>query len=367
MKPKPIRHNPAAGLHLLLRSPSPEMAQILGFAPRLYRFSRDALHAWFRSLNFPKGATAWMPAFHCGMEVRAAVDAGFSPRFYRIRQDLTIDKEDLAAGLRQHSGSVLLIHYFGFPQPDSAGIAALCRQHGVPLVEDCSHALFSSSQDGLLGTLGDAATFSVYKTLGTSDGGALRVANGAVASPEPRSRPLIAWADHWHEIQRHRRDAPGSPEAMATTFASRVVTARERIFDQPWSYERGISRLSHALISRMNPDHVRERRRRNFQRLHQMLQGISGYCPLYSELPQGTCPLYLPIFAQNPVSLLLHMQAERIEAFIFGMFRHPSMEEALFPECRRLRNEILCLPVHQDLDDSDLERIAELLRRLTFV
>ncbi|MCU1350206.1 MAG: Perosamine synthase [Acidobacteria bacterium] len=345
---KGIHYSPRAPLSLLARRPSPAMAEALAFAPRLFQFSRDALHAWF-SAREP--GVVWMPSFHCGMEVRAAVDAGFTPRFYRVGADLTIDEDHLIAGLREHPGPVLVIHYFGFPQPGIVRIAALCRAQGVPLVEDCSHAFLASHDGRPLGTFGDAATFSLYKSLGTVDGGALR-GDGSGGNAQ---RPLVAWSAHAEAWERHRRGSATIDIAtLERRFAARVVSARERIFETPWRYGSGISRLSLALIARIDPQRVRATRRANYLRLAALIGGAP-------PLPDGAVPLFLPLFVRDRERLLFRLQSRAIEPFIFGYFHHPDLDPAAFPEARRLREELLCLPVHQQLEGGDLERIARSL------
>lgn len=375
MSPPPIRAYPHLSPRLLTRAPSSEMARALQLTPRLFHFSRDAIHALFGALGYPKGTPVWMPSFHCGMEVRAAADAGFTPRFYRVKEDLTVDEEDLAAGLKSAPGPVLLIHYFGFAQPGTARIAALCGKLQAPLVEDCSHAFLCRFEGRELGTFGPAATFSLYKTLGTVDGGALRVDEAElcrltgrdVALPAAPTPPTIAWAAHRDQLRRMRRDAPvrgqdGYVQKMLRArFDARVVTARRRIFEGEWRYGRGISRLSLVLIRRLDPEVVRERRRRNYLHLDALLRRTAGYRPVQTELPPETCPLYLPVCVSNRTEVLLRLQAARIEPFIFGMFNHPAMDDERFPESRRLRDTILCLPIHQNLDEHDLERMASLL------
>ncbi|HVR40105.1 MAG TPA: DegT/DnrJ/EryC1/StrS family aminotransferase [Thermoanaerobaculia bacterium] len=314
---KPIAAYPHASATLLARTPSQRMHEELAIAPSLFHFSRDALHAYFARFT----GVVWMPSFHCGMEVRAACDAGLTPRFYRINSDFTIDEDDLARGVRAEPGPVLVIHYFGFPQR----IPAL----DVPIIEDCSHAFLTRN----VGTLGDAATFSLYKTLGTADGGAMR---GAVTSP-PRM---------W--IAQHARKPYYND---AHRFDELAANAERRIFEGAWQYGRGISRTSLALIRRIDPDFVREKRRHNYQRLAAL---IGNAPPLHDD----ACPLFLPIVVRDRKKLWRELQEQHIDTFIFGMFHHPLFDAGRFPETRAMRENILCLPIHQDLDHADLERIA---------
>ena len=62
--------------------------------------------------------------------------------------------------------------------------------------------------------------------------------------------------------------------------------------------------------------------------------------------------------------IVLRLQGAGVEAFIFGMFHHPAMGQDEIPGARALREEILCLPVHQDLGDAELDRLAAVLAPL---
>jgi len=106
---------------------------------------------------------------------QAAIDAGLNVEFYRLTNELSIDEEDLEKNLLDRPGVVFAIHYFGFAQPAIERIAALWRQHGCVLIEDCAHAFFSRRNGRQLGEFAPIAIFSLRKSLPISDGGALLV------------------------------------------------------------------------------------------------------------------------------------------------------------------------------------------------
>ena len=342
-----IHHAPRAPLTLLARKPVPAMREELSFAPHLHRFCRDALYEVFRLLG-REHSVVWMPSFHCGMEVRAAVDAGLTPRYYRLRDDLSVDEEDLESRLRETPGIVLLIHYFGFAQRASID---------APVVEDCSHAFLSRVDGAPIGSHGVAAAFSLYKTCGTAEGGALRIST-RYASP---NMSLVNWDSQLAAARKRRRDrrTSGSPPGqLAQRFESRVAVASRRIFEGPWQYGRGMSRYSLSLIERMDPRAIVERRRENYLRLRALIDADA----VFDTLPVGCCPLYLPVFVRDRTKVLLRMQSRGVEPFLFGMFHHPTLPVDEFPEAKKMREEMLCLPVHHQLSERDLVKIAEALR-----
>ena len=128
-----------------------------------------------RGLQLGPETTVKMQAYHCGVEVQAALDAGLKVEFYRVRTDLTVDLDDLEGKLRRRPGPAFVVHYFGFGQPDVTAVGEICKQLRVPWVEDCAHALFSSHLGRPLGNLAPLAIFSLRKTLPLPEGGALQV------------------------------------------------------------------------------------------------------------------------------------------------------------------------------------------------
>ena len=71
---------------------------------------------------------------------------------------------------------VVVVHNYGIAC-DVKPIRALCDVHGILLVEDCAEAWFSKTDQGLVGTLADIATFSMHatKTISSGEGGIVLV------------------------------------------------------------------------------------------------------------------------------------------------------------------------------------------------
>jgi dTDP-4-amino-4,6-dideoxygalactose transaminase len=66
----------------------------------------------------------------------------------------------IAANLTDRTRAVVVTHLFGWPC-DMDEIVALCRRHGLALIEDCSHAHGSRYRGQRVGTFGDLAVFSI--------------------------------------------------------------------------------------------------------------------------------------------------------------------------------------------------------------
>jgi perosamine synthetase len=92
------------------------------------------------------------------------------------RDDLCLAVGDLEAKIDRHRPrACVLVHIGGHLAFASERIAAICRQAGVFLLEDCAHAAGASWDGRRPGTFGDAGVYSLYatKTISTGEGGVL--------------------------------------------------------------------------------------------------------------------------------------------------------------------------------------------------
>jgi perosamine synthetase len=327
-----------------------------------YSQAREALYWAIRELRLPPGGVVWMPAFHCGVEVQAAIDAGATVDFYRIRPDLTVDTEDLFHRLSLRSGPVLVIHYFGFPEPAIERIAAECRRYGAALIEDCAHALFSRSGGRELGSYGSISVFSFRKTLPVYDGGAMKGVEGG--PPTPRRAPWKApysfaakdllrgtlgrGVTRFYRRIRFGADAEDYPEKRVNT-----------VIPEDRSYDRDISVLSRRLLASVDPEEVVRRRRENFGILSKLLAGRDL---VYTEAPDGVCPLFAVVRVENRPQLLALLAKHGVETFVFGEFAHPTLENEMSEAHRSLRDTLFGLPIHQQLNAKDMREIAGALQ-----
>ncbi|HZX41113.1 MAG TPA: aminotransferase class V-fold PLP-dependent enzyme, partial [Myxococcaceae bacterium] len=136
---------------------------------------RSALQLAARVLGL-EGREVLVPAYHQGVEVDALLAAGAQPTFYTVGTRWTVDLEDLERRIGPRTRGLVLTHFGGFPGPASQ-MRALADRHGLVLIEDCAQALGSLDGEIPLGATGDAAVFSLPKTLPVPHGGAL-VFNG---------------------------------------------------------------------------------------------------------------------------------------------------------------------------------------------
>ena len=92
------------------------------------------------------------------------------------REDLCISLVDLKRKIELFKPAALwVVHIGGHIAFQIDQIAALCKERGVVLIEDCAHAHGASWHGKKAGTWGDAGVYSFYatKTISTGEGGML--------------------------------------------------------------------------------------------------------------------------------------------------------------------------------------------------
>lgn len=85
-----------------------------------------------------------------------------------------ISPESIQRAITPKTKAVIVVHYAGYPA-EIVRIAAICKNNGLKLIEDCAHALGARIEGRSVGCFGDYAIFSfqAIKHFTTIDGGFL--------------------------------------------------------------------------------------------------------------------------------------------------------------------------------------------------
>jgi len=87
---------------------------------------------------------------------------------------LCIDPNDIEHRITERTKVIVVVHYQGYPA-DMDPIMDIARRHGLKVFEDCSHAHGALYKGRMVGTIGDAAGFSIMsgKSFAAGEGGIL--------------------------------------------------------------------------------------------------------------------------------------------------------------------------------------------------
>lgn len=192
-----------------------------------------------------------------------------------------IDASKIEAAISPKTKAIMLAHSLGNPF-NLEVVTALCKKHGLWLVEDCCDALGATYKGQLVGTFGDIATLSFYPAhhITMGEGGAVFTNNAELK--------LIA--ESFRDWGRDCYCPPGKDNTCNKRFCWKLGTLPEG-YDHKYTY----SHLGYNLkISDMQAacalaqmDRVEEfiaARRANFAYLKERLKS----CEAFLHLPEAT-------------------------------------------------------------------------------
>ena len=243
--------------------------------------------------------------------------------------------------------AVVIVHLYG-QSADIDSLLEICNHYGVPLIEDAAESLGATFRDRPTGTLGRIGVFSFNgnKVITTSGGGML-------VSPE---RGLV---EHALKLATQAREP-------APHYEHKEVGYNYRMSNVLAAIGRGQLRVLQS--------HV-EARRRNFDLYYQLLGDLPGL-EFMPEAPWGRHSRWLTtltidsrVFGANREQIRLSLEANNIEA---RPVWKPMHQQPVFARFERVGGEVaddlfsrgLCLPSSSSLTATDIERVANLIRRM---
>lgn len=337
------------------------------------RSGREAILLAARVWGLGSGDHVLVPSYNCGSEISPLIASGARVTMYRVDARAKIDVADLVRRIGPRTKAVLFTHYFGRPG-DIEPLARVCRERNIRLLEDCALSLFSIG----VGECGDAAIFSLRKSLPVGDGGVLSLRDkGARIPAMPEAAPLISTGrgaasvmKKWFETTAGiHRAASTAPQQDAATLHAQGASKP----DMPQSYYcdgsapvRDASRFARGALARMNSDEVRAQRRQNYAILRDRFRGVPGLELLWGEddLPAGMCPLGFPIIVAQRRRWHDALNAAGVVVSCWWEGYHRGLDWEEFPEAQMLKDRLILLPVHQGLAPDQLAYIATVVRGL---
>lgn len=141
-----------------------------------------ALHSAYLALDLPPGSELIGPVTTFHASITPALHCGLSPVLVDVEPETgNLSPSALREAITERSRCVVVTHNLGHPA-ELDEIVDICAQHGLRLVEDCSHAYLSTYYGRPVGTAGDFAVWSMQaaKTLVAGEGGFLATRHPAL-------------------------------------------------------------------------------------------------------------------------------------------------------------------------------------------
>jgi len=289
--------------------------------------------------------------------VNAIAHAGATPVLVDIdRETLNLAPERVAEAITPRTTAVLPVHFGGRPL-DVVAYERLADEHGVWIVEDAAHAVGAVAAGARIGGRGHPRVLSVFsfypnKNVASAEGGALALADGELAERLRRLRLHGLDVDAWKRYRTERYRPSLATEAGFkynwTDVQAAIALGQLQKLEGFLATREYLAEVYDGLLSDVPSVRVLDR-------------GVSGLDYRHA-LHLYQVAVELPPPARDRVVARLLDQRIGAAVHYIGLNHHPAYRtDERFPASDWASDALLTLPLHPQLDDADLGRVAEAL------
>jgi dTDP-4-amino-4,6-dideoxygalactose transaminase len=297
----------------------------------------NAIYLALRAFDIGPGDEVIVPAMSWIATANAVVVAGATPVFVDVGDDLNIDVSDAEAAITPKTRAILPVHYTG-RLCDMTSIRAVAERHGLLLIEDAAQAFGAADGTGRAGGFGDAAALSLNPMKVFPGFGEV----GAVLVDDPEICERLRALRYLGTVNKEICVEPSLNHKIDAIQAAMMLVSYDGV--EP------------ALVRRLEIA----------SRYYQRLKDLVG-CP---EAPRSTADRRSVFFdytitTPRRTDMRRFLEARGIEVKI----RHPllmSQQPAYrhlnlrpLPNAEYLVKRILSLPIHEKLDDGQVDYVVE--------
>ena len=253
---------------------------------------------------------------------------------------LNLDPKLIEKAITAKTKAVLPVHLYGQPF-DVDTIAAICKKHNLPLVEDACQAHGAKYKDKTVGALGDIACFSFYpaKNLGAcGEGGALVTNNAAFAA---RAKSL---REHGSTVRYHHDEVGYNYRLEGIQGAVLGVKLKHLAH---WTRERQRVAARYAELLADTP-----------LQLPTVAAGNESAWHLYTVRSPRRDELKKHLDANgigNAVHYPMPLHLQKVYANL-------GYQPGDFPVAEKASREVLSLPMFPELTDAQIQRVAAVVK-----
>ena len=292
------------------------------------------------ALDLPAGSEAIVPSFTFNSTVNAILWNRLVPVFADIDPDtLTIAPAEIERLATKQTRIVVATHTFGNPC-DADAVRAAAEAKKLKVVYDAAHAFGSRYRGRAAGTLGDIEVFSFSgtKLVTSAEGGLVAAASDALIERLEYLRGYGFLGDYetrWPGLNGKMSELHAALGALTVEMTESAVTRRQAIA----------------------------------ARYRELLGGVRGVSfQRVDPRDRTTYKDFALLFAKGRDAIEARLKAAAIQTKRY--FRPAHTMRAFRQFARRplkitedVYSRILCVPIYNDLSLTDVERIADVIRR----
>lgn len=257
-----------------------------------------------------------------------------------------MDPNKIEAAITPHTTAIMPVHCYGKPL-DIDGIQTIADKYGLKVIYDAAHAFGVEVNGTSVLKAGDMSTLSFHatKVFNTLEGGALVV-------HDEKTKQRIDYLKNF--------GFAGETEVVAPGINSKMDEVR----------------AAYGLLNLKQVDECIEKRHQVAIRYREALRDVRGV-RFFDDMPGVRHNYsYFPIFinaeeyGMTRDELYFKMKDQGVLGrryffpliSTFSTYRGlPSATPENLPEATRIANEVICLPMHQELSEENVNRVLELI------
>lgn len=290
-------------------------------------------------------------ALYCGAR---PVFADIDPETYNI------DSEKVEAAITPATRAVVAVDYTG-QSVALDPLRAICKKHGLILIEDGAHVIGTKYKGQANGSLSDMTTFSFHpvKTVTGGEGGAV------LTNDEVLYQKLLLYRAHGitrdEKLMEHEPDGPWYYEQIDLGYNYRMTDMQAALI---------ISQLDKLPMFSQRRKEIVKRYDEAFSKLPQLF--------VQREIPESDTTRHLYILRLVPEKLSIDrkrffeaLAAENIccnvhyiPTYYFPYYEKLGYKRGLCPNAERLYEEIISLPLYYAMSDADVESVIGAVRKI---
>ena len=306
-----------------------------------------ALRIALDACGIGKGDEVILPSFTFVATAQAVIEVGATPVFCDVYKDtFLVDIDDIRKKITKKTKAIIPVHYAG-AVCDMDALMAIKEEFGIRIIEDAAHAFGSSYHGKKVGSFGDVTCFSFdsIKPMTCGEGGA-----------------VIVNEDDMDDLLRVKRLLGIDRKTMHTTDWKK----RSWKYDVPvqgYRYHMSNINAGIGLAQIGKLDSFISRRKEVARMYMELLSNINGIILPNSNIDDMSCFMF--------VIKVLDGKRDQLKSFLMdsdietGISYIPIHTFSLFKQegfslknTEEVYDQILCLPIHVDLTNEDVELVS---------
>lgn len=274
---------------------------------------------------------------------------------------LNIDVAAIEAAITPRTKAIVPVHYAGLAV-DMLAVLDIARKHGLRVVEDAAHALPSTLEKELIGTLGsDATVFSFYanKTMTTGEGGMLVTRNAELAK---RAKVM--------RLHGMNRDAFDRFTAKVPSWYYEIVAPGFKYNLTDIAAALGLHQLKRLPAFQLRREQIAAAYDAAFADLPLILppqapEGDTHSWHLYVLRLADDCAVERDVFIERMYAKGIGCSVHYIPLHLHPYWRERyGLTPAQFPHSQKAYERMLSIPLYTAMTDADVQRVISVVREI---